>query len=293
MSDARQAVVPPDDRSIDDGIFRYEVTRPSARWRDLFDAPVHDLPIRDEILYQFVPPLPGFKVLEVGPGSGFTAYSLSRQVEHLTLVDYAETTLVDLRRKLGAKNAIRFVRADLSRPGLDERLRDSYDFVFGLDMFEYVSDAACGVQNLAAVLRPGGVLLLTFPNYTPPRGDGVTWFYERRELEEMLMRGGFTRCQILSVALRPFAQSVFTFMHEWPLKLYRRLRKRDDDGKRPQTYDGTWAFRNREVLERTKPVLHLYWTIVGALLRMWGDPFEVTLTDENILGCQLVILAWR
>lgn len=121
----------------------------------------------------------------------------------------------------------------------------------------------------------------------------MTWFYERRELEEMLMRGGFTRCQILSVALRPFAQSVFTFMHEWPLKLYRRLRKRDDDGKRPQTYDGTWAFRNGEVLERTKPVLHLYWTIVGALLRMWGDPFEVTLTDENILGCQLVILAWR
>jgi SAM-dependent methyltransferase len=292
MSNTRQAVVSRDDSAVDDGAFRYELTRPSARWRDLFDAPVHDLPIRDEILYQFVPPLPGFKVLEVGPGSGFTAYALSRQVEHLTLVDYAETTLVDLRRKLGSKDVIRFVQADLSQPGLDALLCDSYDFVFGLDMFEYVSDAACGVKNLAAVLRPGGVLLLTFPNYTPPRGDGVTWFYERRELEDLLMQAGFARWQILSVILRPFAQTVFTLMHEWPLKFYRRLRKRND-GERPQTYEGTWAFRNREVLERTKPVLHLYWIIVGALLRMWGDPFELRLASGNLLGCQLVVLAWR
>jgi SAM-dependent methyltransferase len=292
MSNTGQAVVSCDDSGIDDEAFKYELTRPSARWRDLFDAPVHDLPIRDEILYQFVPPLPGFKVLEVGPGSGFTAYAISRQVEHLTLVDYAETTLVDLRRKLGSKGAIRFVQADLSQPGLDTLLRDSYDFVFGLDMFEYVSDAVCSMQNLAAVLRPGGVLFLTFPNYTPPRGDGVTWFYERRELEDLLRQAGFARWQILSVALRPFSQTVFTLMHEWPLELYRRLRKRND-GERPQTYEGTWAFRNREVLERTKPVLHLYWTLVGTLLRISGDPFELRLASENLLGCQLVVIAWK
>jgi SAM-dependent methyltransferase len=287
-----QAVVSRDDSAIADGAFRYELTRPSAHWRDLFDAPIHDFPIRDEILYQFVPPLPGFKVLEVGPGSGFTAYALSRQVQHLTLVDYAETTLVDLRRKLGSKESIRFVQADLSQPGLGERLRDSYDFVFGLDMFEYVSDAACGVQNLAAVLRPGGVLLLTFPNYTPPKGDGVTWFYQRRELEDLLTQAGFARWQILSVSLRPFAKAVFTLTHEWPLKLYRLLRRRNEV-ERPQTYERTWAFRNRDVLERAKPVLHLYWTAVGALLRIWGDPFELGLAGENLLDRQLVVLAWR
>ena len=292
MSTIRQAAVSANDTGMTDRAFGYELTRPSPRWRDLFDAPVHDLPIRDEILYQFVPRLPGFKVLEVGPGSGFTAYTLSRRVEHLTLVDYAELTLADLRRKLGSKDAIRFVQADLSQPGLDGRLRDSYDLVFGLDMFEYVSDAACGVQNLAAVLRPGGVLLLTFPNYTPPKGDGVTWFCQRRELEDLLMQAGFVRWQILSVSLRPYARTVFTLMHEWPLKLYRCLRKRNE-GERPQTYESTWAFRTRDEFGRMKPFLHLYWIIVGTLLRIWGGPFEPRLAKENLLGCQLVVLAWR
>ena len=47
--------------------------RPSARLSDLWKAPLHDFPIRDEILYQYLPLARDMDVLEVGPGSGVTA----------------------------------------------------------------------------------------------------------------------------------------------------------------------------------------------------------------------------
>ena len=63
--------------------------RPGFRWADVLASPLHDFPIRDEILFQCMPPAPGSDVLEVGPGAGFTAFRLARRVGHITLVDVA------------------------------------------------------------------------------------------------------------------------------------------------------------------------------------------------------------
>ncbi len=55
--------------------------RPSFAWTLRGAAPVHDFPIRDEILFQFTPPISGGKYLEIGAGSGYTAYCLARQAD--------------------------------------------------------------------------------------------------------------------------------------------------------------------------------------------------------------------
>lgn len=73
--------------------------RPPARWSDLWKAPLHDFPLRDEILFQFLPLSREMDVLEIGPGSGFTAFRISRMVRHVTLVDVAPQAVTDRRAR--------------------------------------------------------------------------------------------------------------------------------------------------------------------------------------------------
>jgi len=256
------------------------------------DAPLHDFPIRDEILFQYLAILPGTDVLEVGPGPGFTAFTLAPQLKQMTLVDVAPLAVEELRQTLGHLPNIRLVSADIAASDLVEQLGAKFDFAFGLDMFEYVKDPGACLTNLASVLRCGGQLLLTFPNVPPPAGDGVTWFTDLAELEGLLRDAGFGRWRIFSVYPRWFPATVYAVMHEWPLQIYRRFRAWDKRA-RPQVYEATWAFQNRRRIGRFKAVVHLYWALLGWVMRLGGDVFAAEPVDEQPLGRQLVVRATR
>lgn len=264
----------------------------SFRWSDVFDAPLHDFPIRDEILLQYLPLAPGSDILEVGPGTGFTAFRLARHVRRMALLDVAPRAVEELRRTLGHVPNIQFVCADVTAPDLAGQLQRKFDAAFGLDMFEYVKDPAACLRNLASVLRPGGELLLTFPNVPPPAGDGVTWFTDLAVLEAMVADAGFSRSRIFAVRPRRFAAAVYTVLHEWPLRAYRRVRAGDKQA-RPQIYEATWAFEHRDRLVRFKAGLHLFWTVLGWAMRLGGDVFVAKPVGDRPLGRQLVVRATR
>jgi len=258
----------------------------------LHEAPLHDFPIRDEILFQYLAILPGSDVLEVGPGTGFTAFSLAPQLKQMTLLDVAPLAVEELRQTLGHVSNIRLVCADITSPDLPEQLGTTFDFAFALDMLEYVKDPGACLANFARVLRPGGQLLLTFPNMPPPAGDGVTWFSDLAALEELLRDAGFGKWRIFAVYPRSFAATIYSVMHEWPLRIYRRLRTGDKHA-RPQTYEATWAFQNRRRIGHFKAALHLYWLLLGWLMRLGGDVFAAEPVDDQPLGRQLVVRATR
>jgi len=262
----------------------------SFRWSDVFDAPLHDFPIRDEILCQNLPLAAGADVLEVGPGSGFTAFRLARRVRRVTLLAVAPRAVDESRTTLGNIPNIRFFWADVTASDLPGRLGHAFDAIFGLDVFEYVKDPAACLRNLAGVLHPGGELLLTFPNVPPPIGDGVTWFTKLSALEAMVAAAGFTTWEIFAVRPRRFAAAVYAALHEWPLRTYRRIRAGDKHA-RPQIYEATWAFQHRERLLPFKASLHLYWTVLGWAMRLSGRVFIEEPVGDRPLGRQLVIRA--
>jgi SAM-dependent methyltransferase len=264
--------------------------RPGFRWNDVVASPLHDFPIRDEILFQCMPPTPRSDVLEVGPGAGFTAFRLARRVRHITLVDVAPRAVEELRRALGHVPNLEVVCADLTAPDLAVRLERRFDAAFGLDSFEYMKDPAACLRNLASVLRPGGALFLTFPNTPPPAGDGVTWFTDLNVLETMLEQAGFTSWRIEAVRPRRFAAATYALLHEWPLRVFRRLRP-GDRAARPQVYEATWAFEHRRPLVKLKIALHLYWLVVDGVMRLGGKVFHVERVGDQPLGRQLVVRA--
>ena len=266
--------------------------RPPFRLSDIWKAPLHDFPIRDEILCQFFSFSPEIDVLEIGPGSGFTAYWLSRLVTRMTILDVAPETIAELQRQLRPLANLSFVREDITQSGLASRLHQRFDAAFGLDVFEYLADPAASLRNLADVLRPGGELFLTFPNVPPPKGDGVNYFNSTGEIAGLLEQAGFQKWKIFVVRPRPFTAAAYQLLHERPLALLRGVR-RDDQYGRPQTYEKTWAFRRRLRLNHFKLFLHLYWTLLGRVIRFGGQMFTTEAPSEGILGKQLVVRAWR
>lgn len=272
------------------------IRRPRTSWALLTQAPLHDFPVRDEILFQYLPLQPQMDVAEVGLGTGFTSCWLARQARSYTGVDVSAATVDRLRTELQHLPNAEFVCADLAKPDVPDRIAKRFDIVYGLDVFEYVPNPKVCLQNLARILQPGGMMLLSYPNVPPPRGDGVTWFEQKGTLEGLITDAGFRHSEIVELRLRPWAGKVYGLLHEWPIGLYRNRHKAERATEdRPQIYEDTWAFQKGQRLNRYRPFLHGSWAVLGTLMRLFGPVYESheVSGDQNMLGRQLLIRAWK
>ena len=272
------------------------IRRPRTSWALLTQAPLHDFPVRDEILLQYLPLQPEMDVAEVGVGTGFTSCWLAGQARSYTGIDVSAATVERLRTELQHLGNAEFFCADLAKPDVPNLIAKRFDIVYGLDVFEYVPNPEICLQNLARILQPSGMMLLSYPNVPPPRGDGVTWFEQKGALEALIAAAGFHRWEITELRLRPWAKAVYTLLHEWPIGLYRsRHRAKRTSEERPQIYEDTWAFQNGQRLNRYRTLLHLSWAVLGVLMRLCGPVYgshELS-GDQNLLGRQLLIRAWK
>ncbi len=123
------------------------------------DAPWHRL------VRLHLPALAGLKVLEVACGRGGLATWLAAQGAAVVVgVDFSRTAVAKAAAlgRSSAATALRLVVADVQ----GFALRDGeFDLVISCETLEHVADARGAVRGLARVLRPGGTLLLTAPNY--------------------------------------------------------------------------------------------------------------------------------
>jgi len=117
--------------------------------------------------------LDGRRVLEIGCGrGGFTCW-LARQARpnrpELTAADFSGAALNRAREQAGRLRLDRITWSQEDLQGL--RFPDaSFDTVISCETIEHVPDVAQAVRELARVLRPGGRLVLTTPNYLGQNG---------------------------------------------------------------------------------------------------------------------------
>jgi len=107
---------------------------------------------------------PGMKVAEFGVGDGHLLRRLAEAKMYCTGLDIS-SYLVDYhsRRMQQTGCGVRFLQADIADPaGFD---LETHDAVFCLDVLEHISEDEYrrAVENLGRLLRPGGLLIGTFP----------------------------------------------------------------------------------------------------------------------------------
>jgi SAM-dependent methyltransferase len=266
--------------------------RPSFRLSDVWKAPLHDFPIRDEILYQCLPLTADLDVLEIGPGSGFTSFRMAREVRNVSVLDVSAETIHQLESSLQDVPNLSFFCADLCAPGLKSLIKKEFNAVFALAVLDLLPDPAAGLKNLAEVLQRGGRLALQFPNYPPPKARGITFFKTRRELDGLLQAAGFESWNVFALRLRSHASFIFEQFHERPLRAARWLRGHNSN-QTPLTYEATWAFRNSKRLEILKYLMHMGWVACLGAVHAGGDAFELLPLSEEILNHNLLLLAQR
>jgi 2-polyprenyl-6-hydroxyphenyl methylase/3-demethylubiquinone-9 3-methyltransferase len=110
-------------------------------------------------------PLKGLKLLDVGCGGGLLAEPLARMGAEVTAIDAAEESIAAAKlhaEAVGLEIAYRAVTAEaLAAEGA------RFDAVLSLEVVEHVADVPGFLATLAALVRPGGALLLSTLNRTP------------------------------------------------------------------------------------------------------------------------------
>ena len=211
---------------------------------------------------------------------GVDARQVAPRLRSLTLLDIAAANVAHLRDALAGQPNLRFVCADVCQPGLGAQLGRTFDAAYAIEVFELLPDPEQCLRNFAEVLRPGGRLLLQFPNYPPSLSPGMTHFRTKAELGRLLQRAGFAQWNVCSLRLRPHAWFLYEHLHERPIRAYRRHRSRNGHD-RPLIYDESWAFQHGRRLEPFKYALHTAWAALSAAMR------------DDILNRNLIVLARR
>jgi len=110
-------------------------------------------------------PLAGLKVADVGCGGGLVSAPLARMGAEVTAID-------------GSAEAIGAARAHAQQSGLDINFQNTtaealvedgaqFDLVTALEIVEHVSDVSAFLSAVSALLKPGGLLVLSTINRTP------------------------------------------------------------------------------------------------------------------------------
>lgn len=104
---------------------------------------------------------PGSSVLDVAAGAGVYVDMWSANgVNRLTGTDISERAVFSLQSRFPRYS---FHAIDVAAPGFPERVGCEYDLVTAIDVLYYVTDEKrfrAAFTNFAAVLRPGGLLVL-------------------------------------------------------------------------------------------------------------------------------------
>lgn len=140
----------------------------AARWWDPDgeSRPLHDLnPVRAAYVAERVA-LNGAKVADVGCGGGLLSEALAAAGAQVTGIDLGEKVIEIAKLHLYESNLAVDYRLQSSAE-LAATEPASFDAVCCMEMIEHVPDPEALVRDLAAMLKPGGMLFMSTLNRTP------------------------------------------------------------------------------------------------------------------------------
>jgi SAM-dependent methyltransferase len=146
------------------------------------------------------------KILDAGAGFGQHTFYLSgmNPAWKILAVDVKQEQVEDCNQffnRIG-RPQVKFEVADLTRFTSSEQ----YDLALSVDVMEHILEDVLVFKNICAVLKPGGMLLISTPSDqggSDVQGDGETSFIEEhvrdgyniKEIEQKILSAGFSKVE--------------------------------------------------------------------------------------------------
>lgn len=111
-------------------------------------------------------PFAGLNIADIGCGGGLISAPMRRLGANVTAIDMAEKNIGAARAYAKAHNLEIDYRAGDSG-ALTKESPETFDIVLCLEVIEHVADPALLVRDLAALAKPGGIVMLATLNRTP------------------------------------------------------------------------------------------------------------------------------
>ena len=139
----------------------------------------------------------GREVLDVACGEGYGSALLARRAARVVGIDVAQEAVEHARRTYADAANLEFVRASCSRLPLPDA---SVDLAVSFETIEHIDAQREFVDELARVVKPGGLLLLSCPNkveYSDKRGYANEFHVRElyRDELEALVASRFPHCR--------------------------------------------------------------------------------------------------
>lgn len=166
-----------------------------------------------DLLKRYAPDKADLNIVDVGCGCGYTIYEFSKYYKNIIGVEFGKEAV-----KFCEKRGIEVIQGEFPS-GVD--LKDeSFDVVLILDVLEHVHDDKGFLEKGAAILKPGGIIIVTVPAYP------FLWTH-RDEYHEHVRRytkKGFRKL-FNDLPLKKIAFSYFNFFLFLPITISRLLSK--------------------------------------------------------------------
>lgn len=140
----------------------------AGRWWDPKgpSRPLHDLnPVRLQYIERAAP-LAGRSVVDVGCGGGILSESMARRGARVLGIDLARPVL-DVAELHALQSGIAVEYRDIAAEALAVERPGGFDLATCMEMLEHVPDPAASLAALAALVRPGGDIVVSTLNRHP------------------------------------------------------------------------------------------------------------------------------
>jgi len=137
-----------------------------------------------------IQPLPSWKALEIGTGTGLVGLQIEPLVGKIVLEDTSESMLAVLKQKLNVDSKVELLHGEV----FDYKQQD-LDFIFSCMAFHHITEIEKTLQHLASITKTGALVAIgdlvsedgSFHSFEPMPHNG----FDTAILSEQFRKAGF------------------------------------------------------------------------------------------------------
>lgn len=184
---------------------------------DYYNHPLIGIPSRLRVrqIFTELGSLRGKKLLDVGCEAGYITRKLAQKGARVTAIDLIDEPIKQLRRSLeNSRLKISLRVADATNLPF---AADSFDIILATEVIEHITHLDRFVSGAQRVLKPGGRLLITFPNENLRQKlyPLVSFFGIKAEVENQVTLNNFQAEKIIALFTKKFELSKFYRLPWW------------------------------------------------------------------------------